>query len=121
MPKASNIKTGKTGELKAKEYLEKQGYKILSTNWHFSKNAEIDIIAMEKDTLVFVEVKTRTTENFGHPFEAIDQRKVQKIYMAALSYIEVEKPKHKNYRIDAISVLGKEYKIEHIKNIGLGW
>lgn len=121
MPKSSNIATGKLGEAKAKEYLEKQGYKILATNWHFSRNAEIDIIAKEKDTLVFVEVKTRTTESFGHPLEAIDQRKIQKIYMAALSYIECEKPKHKNYRIDAISVLGKDYKIEHIKNIGLDW
>lgn len=121
MPKTTNKQTGELGEIKAKEYLEKQGYKILVTNWHFSRNAEIDIIAKEKDTLVFIEVKTRTTENFGHPFEAIDQRKIQKIYMASLSYIETEKPKHKNYRIDAISVLGKDYKIEHIKNIGIGW
>ena len=55
----SNISIGRKGEELAQEFLKKQGYKILETNKHFSKFCEIDIIAEDKNTLVFCEVKTR--------------------------------------------------------------
>ncbi len=120
MKNSRNIQVGTKGEVIAKEYLEKIGYKILETNWHYSKNSEIDIIAIDKKTLVFVEVKTRTSENFGHPLEAITPRKLEKIHMATLAYIQAAKVKYENYRIDAISVIGlNQPKIEHLKNISL--
>ena len=72
-----NKLVGKKGEDIAVEYLRKRGMKILDRNWHFSKNSEIDIIALENETLVFVEVKTRTNLNCGHPFEAIDYNKLK--------------------------------------------
>lgn len=114
-----NITVGKAGEKIAQEYLHKLGYKIIETNWHYSRNSEIDIIALDNDTLVFAEVKTRTTSAFGHPFEAIDYRKMKKIYSAALAYMQTAKVHYKRHRIDAISVLGIQTpKIEHLKNIG---
>lgn len=120
MKTSRNIVLGKAGENIAKEYLMTLGFEIIDTNWHYSKNSEIDIIAKDKNTLVFVEVKTRSSLNFGHPFEAIDSKKVKKIYMAGLAYLEQTKVDYKNYRIDAVSVIDlKKPQIEHIKNIGL--
>lgn len=120
MTASKNILLGKTGENLAKEYLITLGFEIVEMNWHYSKNSEIDIIAKDKNTLVFVEVKTRSSLNFGHPFEAIDQKKIKKIYMAALAYLEQTNINYKNYRIDAISVIGtKNPQIDHIKNVGL--
>ena len=75
----SNISIGKKGEELAQEFLKKQGFKILETNKHFSRFCEIDIIAEDKNTLVFCEVKTRKTDICGSPFEAITKSKYQNI------------------------------------------
>ena len=113
----TNISIGKNGEEIAKKYLEKQGYKILETNKRFSRFSEIDIIALDKDTLVFVEVKTRKTDICGHPMEAITKTKYNHIRHGLFTYLQ-ENPKYKKYRIDAVSVLLKpELKIKHLKNI----
>lgn len=113
----SNISVGKKGEQIAREYLEKQGYKILQTNKHFSRQCEIDIIALDKDTLVFCEVKTRTTVVCGVPFEAITKTKYQNIKTGLFMYLQ-ENPAYKKFRIDAVSVvLEPELKIEHLKNL----
>lgn len=86
---------------------------------HFSRNCEIDIIAKDKSTVVFVEVKTRKSLAFGHPFEAINQTKMNKIYQGALTYVQENNVK--NYRIDGIAIIGVENpKIEHLKNISIG-
>lgn len=74
-----NKKIGNAGEDLACRYLEKRGYKILERNKHYSRFCEIDIIAEYKNTLVFVEVKTRTTNDFGTPFEAITKSKYENI------------------------------------------
>ena len=115
----SNISLGKNGEEIAKTHLEKNGYKILEMNKRYSKLCEIDIIALEKDTLVFVEVKTRKTDICGHPLEAITKTKYNHIKQGLYIYLQ-ENPQYKKYRIDAISVLIKpEVKVEHLKNIAL--
>ena len=67
----SNISVGKKGEELARDYLSKLGYKILECNKRFSRFCEIDIIALDKNTLVFVEVKTRTTEVCGHQLQKL--------------------------------------------------
>ena len=114
-----NIVKGRIGEDIAKNYLLKLGYKVLKTNWHYSKNAEIDIIAVDKNTLVFVEVKTRSSLNYGHPFEAISQSKVNKINSAILAYLSINDEKYDSYRFDGIAVIGlKNPMIEHVKNLG---
>lgn len=113
----SNQSLGKNGEDIASRYIEKLGYKIIERNKRFSKLCEIDIIALDKDTLVFVEVKTRKTNVCGQPFEAITKNKYNHIRQGVLLYIQ-ENPQYKKYRIDAISVLIKpEVKVEHLKNI----
>lgn len=110
--------TGQKGEDIAAEFLQKLGYTILDRNVHFSRNCEIDIIAKDKNTTVFVEVKTRKTLNYGHPFEAITKQKLSKIITGIYTYLQQNNIK--NYRIDAISVIGiKDPKIEHLKNIGI--
>ena len=115
----SNISTGKKGEFIAKNYLIKNGYKIIDTNVRFSRFCEIDIIAYDKNTLVFIEVKTRTTQAYGHPFEAITKNKYQHIKQGLFMYLQAH-PEYKNFRIDAISILLKpEIKIEHLKNVSL--
>lgn len=115
-----NKQIGTKGEEIACSYLKKLGWKILEKNFRYSKYAEIDIIAKETNTIVFVEVKTRTTSNFGHPFEAINTKKINNIYKAALSYLKSTQERYEDYRIDIISILGNSNpKIEHIKNISL--
>ncbi len=115
----SNILKGKKGENIAVEYIKKLGYKIIETNWHYSKNAEIDIIAEDKGTLVFIEVKTRTTLNYGHPFEAINQTKISKIHKAIYGYLNKTENKYTSFRFDGIAIIGLENpKIEHIKDLG---
>lgn len=109
---------GTKGELLAQEYLKKQGFEILETNKRFSKLCEIDIIAKEKNTLVFIEVKTRSSEFCGSPFEAITKTKLSNIKTGLYSYLNESKIKYKNFRIDAISiVLTPEIKIKHLKNL----
>ena len=115
----SNISIGKDGEEIAKKHLEKKGYKILETNKRFARFCEIDIIALDKNTLVFVEVKTRKTDVCGHPMEAITKTKYQHIKQGLYMYLQ-ENPQYKKYRIDAVSILLKpNVKIEHLQNISL--
>ena len=75
----NNLSIGKNGEEIARNYLIKQGYKILEMNKRFSRFCEIDIIALDKNTLVFCEVKTRKTNICGQPLEAITKSKYQNI------------------------------------------
>lgn len=114
---SDNKKTGQIGEDLAVKYLEENGYKILERNKHFSRASEIDIIALDKKTLVFAEVKTRNTNTCGLPFEAITPTKYQKIKTGLFTYLG-EHPEYKQYRIDGISVILKpSVQIEHLKNI----
>jgi putative endonuclease len=113
----NNVALGKNGEEIAQKYLIKKGYKIIETNKHFSKFCEIDIIALDKNTLVFIEVKTRKTDICGHPFEAVTKTKYQHIKQGLFTYLK-EHPEYKKYRIDAVSIILKpEIKIEYLKNI----
>lgn len=115
----NNILTGKKGEDIATKFLEKKGYKIIERNWHYSKNAEIDIIAEFKNEIVFIEVKTRTNMNFGHPFESINKTKIQKIHKAIYGYIKQTKKDYKSFRFDGIAIIGLSSPIiEHIENLG---
>ncbi len=115
----SNLTVGKKGEALAAGYLRKLGYKVLDTNKHFSRFCEADIIALDGKTLVFVEVKTRTTEKLGSPEEAVTKSKYKNIQNGLFLYLQ-EHPEYKKYRIDVISiVLNPEIKIKHLKNVFL--
>ena len=113
----NNRTKGQKGEELAQEYLIKQGYKILETNRHFSRFCEIDIIALDKNTLVFTEVKTRKNTKFGLPQEAITKTKYQNIKNGIFFYLQ-ENPEYKNFRIDVVSIiLEPTIKITHLKNV----
>jgi len=105
---------GKEGENRAINYLTQHGYKILHTNWFFEK-LELDIVAEENGWLVIVEVKTRSTETFEHPEEAITNAKIRRIVTAADAYIhtfQIDLPT----RFDVVSVIPTRngYRIDHI-------
>ena len=107
---------GKTSEIIAANYLKKKGYKILKTNYK-NKIGEIDIIAKDKDYIVFVEVKARMSRAFGDPLEAIDEQKQWKIRSVANIYLMQNKQTEANCRFDAIAILGeKDEDIRHIEN-----
>lgn len=139
----NNVKNWVSGEVLAKEYLEKLGYKIVELNYK-NELGEIDIIAIDpldrqvnalkerfesgeidekiynrflkfcENTLVFVEVKTRENENFGSPFYAINRKKKIKISQVANAYIKHKNMAGVNYRFDAIGVT--DGAVEHIEN-----
>jgi len=107
---------GKTSEIIAANFLKKKGYKILAMNYK-NKIGEIDIIAKDKNIIVFVEVKARSSKLFGHPFEAINNEKQLKIRRVAELYLITKHLTESPCRFDAISILGQDdYEIEHIEN-----
>ncbi len=96
--------TGQWGEDIATDYLRKKGYKIIKRNYK-NKIGEIDIIAKFDDDLIFVEVKTRSSDKFGTPAEAVTYYKKQKIVNCAKYYL-MQNPTDLNIRFDIIEVYG---------------
>lgn len=103
---------GTNYETVAAGFLQKLGFKIVEKNFKV-KTGEIDIIALDKKILVFVEVKFRKNNNYGNPCEFVTIQKQQKIIKAALLYIKKNNIKT-DFRFDVVSICGSE--IEHIKN-----
>lgn len=98
--------TGPEGEEIAADFLKKRGYRILERNFKTSLG-EVDLIAREGKTLVFVEVKARAGETFGPPQSAVDIRKQTKISRVALSYLSNMKIEACSCRFDVVAVLKK--------------
>lgn len=113
---AEHNELGKLGEELAVEFLQKNGYDILETNWLFQK-AEIDIIAQKENILAIVEVKTRSTVYFGLPQDFVKPKKIQLLVKAVNEYvISNELDVEIRFDIIAIHKEGKNYKIEHIED-----
>lgn len=106
---------GNKGEMLASRYLLDKGYAVLHYNWR-SGHKEIDLIAQQHDTLVFVEVKSRTSELYGNAADAVDDKKIRLLISAAQAYILRYKLDLK-FRFDIITVIGRcePYRIEHIE------
>jgi putative endonuclease len=113
---AKHNELGKKGEQLAKNHIKNNGGLILDLNWRYLK-AEIDIIFQEKNSLIFVEVKTRSTSYFGNPEEFVSAKKQQLFKDAAEQYLH---QKNLNYevRFDVIAIVIKNNKpnINHIKD-----
>lgn len=101
------------GEDIAAEYLKKQKYKIIARNFT-SPRGEVDIIALDGDTIVFAEVKTRRSGKFGMPALAVNRDKQTKIARTAQYFITQNRVYSLNKRFDVIEIIGEE--INHIKN-----
>lgn len=116
----SNKNIGDHGEKIACKYLQKLGYKILERNYRI-RGGEIDIVAKEGDALVFIEVKTRWSHEFGLPVESMTSWKIRHLLKTARFYIQKIKWEDKEYRLDFVSVDFADSKespeIELIKNI----
>ncbi len=108
---------GIKGEDLAVKFLKKKGYRILSRNFK-TPLGEIDIVAQDGETLVFVEVKTRTDNSFGLPFEAVDYRKKEKLRKVALYYLKNCYKKDAPSRFDVLSITsgGDRNDLEHIRD-----
>lgn len=110
---ASHNALGKWGENLAAEYLVREGYAITERNWRMD-HYEIDIIAMHGSRIVFVEVKTRSTDEYD-PLEAVDSRKKARMVASANAYIIAHDIPHE-VQYDIITVIGipEDYTLEHI-------
>ena len=104
---------GQQGEEQASRFLEKKGYKILARNFS-TPQGELDLVANQQKTLVFVEVKTRAYEAFGGPLAAVTVAKQKRLALAAQQYIKIKSPKFDSIRFDVICILPDQ--ITHIEN-----
>ncbi len=109
---------GRYGEERAAVFLQDRGYEIIERNWR-SQTGEIDLIAKDRDRLVFVEVKTRNGSGFGHPFEAITANKVARMRRLVADWCATKQVSGVKVRLDAIAVLitGGKVHIEHLKEV----
>lgn len=105
------------GESAAAEYLEARGFRLLSKNWR-ARVGELDLIALEGSTLVFVEVKTRAGDDFADPALSVDGPKQKRVRRVAQAYLAFERPRHSACRFDVVSVIadGRSVRIRHIVN-----
>lgn len=112
---------GKRGEEIAGEYLLDKGYRLVTTNFR-NRLGEVDLIAIDPNynETVFVEVKTRRTQTYGTPEEAVDGLKLHKIVKVAESYMQTHAGADDDWRVDIISIAhtGGGLRIDHLENVG---
>lgn len=110
---------GRRGEKLAADHLVASGYAIIDRNWRCT-HGEIDIVATYEGELVFVEVKTRSSVAFGHPFEAITVRKLARLRRLAAAWCQSHPGSHDRIRIDAIAIIAPTHgliEIEHLERV----
>lgn len=106
---AAKDELGRAGEERAARHLEGLGYEILDRNWRCPQG-ELDIVAASQGFLAFIEVKTRRSVGFGHPFEAVDERKRRRLWRLAHAWI-VDHPDqvhHRELRLEVIGIVGPD-------------
>lgn len=113
---AEHNELGSKGEDKAVAYLKSNGYEIVERNWRF-KGYEIDIIAEDKEQIIFTEVKTRATNEWGNPEDAVGRQRMRRIINSASHYLKINRI-DKPVRFDIISIIWNEGKSElfHIED-----
>ena len=120
MPLPFHLITGLWGESKAAAYLQQQGLKILARRVRLDARDEIDLLARDGQSLVFVEVKTRRNEEFGSPVKAVDRNKRHALCRAALRYMARLAEPPPAFRFDVVEVIGRPLqsspRIRHIEN-----
>jgi putative endonuclease len=114
-----HLRLGTRGEKLACQFLKRNGYRILYRNFRGRTGGEIDVVCRDGDTLVFVEVKTRTREDFGRPIEAIDRDKRKRISRGGLAWLRLLNDPDILFRFDVVEVIiaeGAEPRVEIIQN-----
>lgn len=112
MAKLNKVALGLRGESKACRYLKRRGYKILKRNWR-NPFGEVDVIARKGEDIVFIEVKTRLSDNYGLPNEAVDKRRRER-YRQAANFYFLNREINCVVRFDIIEVF--KGKINHLEN-----
>jgi putative endonuclease len=100
-----HLRLGARGEKLACRFLRRNGYKILYRNFRGRTGGEIDIVCRDHDTLVFVEVKTRASEDFGRPFDAVDRDKQKRISRGGLAWLRLLDDPDILFRFDVVEVI----------------
>lgn len=111
---------GALGETIAAQYLEAQGYRVLTRNWRDGARGEIDIVALDERTVVAVEVKTRNGSGYGHPLEAITAAKAARLRRLLSAWARETQPNAEALRVDAIGIMmrpGRSPRIDHVRGI----
>lgn len=113
---AQHNNLGKKGEQLAVDFLLKKNYKIIECNYRFNK-AEVDIIAQKSDILAIIEVKTRSSIDFGNPQDFLKPKQMQRIVKAVDNYVNTNNL-NVEVRFDIIAIVkeGKNFKIKHLEN-----
>ena len=109
---------GNWGEETAKQYLIDKGYFLLDQNWR-TQVGELDLIMLDRGIVVFIEVRTKSTSQFGTAIESINYKKQQKLLVTAQSYLQRKKWWNRTTRFDLVTIdkIKGNYQIEHLKNI----
>ena len=116
---AEHLRRGASGERLASRYLRRQGFKILYRNFRGRTGGEIDIVCRDRDTLVFVEVTTRSREDFGRPAEAVGREQQRRISRGALAWLRMLDNPDILFRFDIVEVVlaeGAEPRLELIRD-----
>lgn len=116
---AAKDELGRRGEELAAGFLAEAGFRIVDRNWRCSQG-EIDLVAIDGEELVFIEVKTRSSVAYGHPFEAITAPKLARLRRLAAAWCDANTPHASVVRIDAIAVIaprGRQPVIEHLRRV----
>lgn len=113
----SSLKIGREGEALAVKYLKKNGYRIIERNYR-CQLGEIDIVAVDRKTLCFIEVKTRSTDDYDRPEVAVGKQKQHKLSKVALWFLREKRLENVRARFDvlAIRMRGKLNEVQHFQN-----
>ncbi|TDE88281.1 YraN family protein [Occultella glacieicola] len=110
---------GRSGELLARRWLEREGFEVLAANWRCPAG-EIDIVARDGDDVVIVEVKTRSSLRFGHPAEAVDRAKLARLRRLAGLWLAEHPTRCAGLRIDVVAIwhpAGQQPRLEHLRGV----
>lgn len=118
---AAKDELGRAGEERAVSHLLARGFEIIARNWRCAQG-ELDIVALDGDTLVIVEVKTRRSTGYGHPFEAIDERKRRRLWRLAYAWARGNPgvAHGRRIRLDAVGIIGSDAstaELEHLEDL----
>lgn len=114
--KPEHLRRGELGERAAKRFLQQAGLKFLTANFR-SARGEIDLIFRDGDCLAFVEVKTRSSEDWTRPAAAVDARKRKLLSQTALDYLKLLKNPPVKFRFDIVEVLLRDGKVREIRHL----
>ncbi|MEO7167427.1 MAG: YraN family protein [Chthoniobacterales bacterium] len=103
--RAGHLRLGTRGEKLAARHLRRHGFKILYRNFRGRQGGEIDLVCRDRDVLVFVEVKTRTSEDFGRPLEAVNRQKQRRISFGAFAWLRLLGNPDVLFRFDVVEVV----------------